>query len=351
MTATRLWPRGVVLLRSRRGRLSLRIGLRSFSVGLAFLAAALLVSTYSLTIGESDLPLGDVADALLGRADDGVARIVLEWRLPRVLLAVVGGAALALSGAVFQTITRNPLGSPDVIGFNMGAYTGALVSMLVIGGGYLATVAGALVGGTLTGLVVYLLALRQGLQGYRLIIVGIGVSALLASLNAYLKITVSLEESLSASVWGAGSLATAAWTDVVPVLAVVAVLAPVLMFVNRDSGLLALGDDAAHGRGVDVERLRLVLLAVGVVLTAAVTAVAGPIAFIALVAPQLAVRLTRTPAIPLLPTAFLGASLLALGDLVARTVIAPAQLPVGVVTATIGGGYLVWLLVAQARKA
>ncbi|UOE21882.1 iron chelate uptake ABC transporter family permease subunit [Thermobifida halotolerans] len=345
-----MWSRRVVLLRAPRAPLSLRFDLRSFTVGLACLATAVAVGAWSLTVGEMALPLRDVAAALVGRSDDGVARIVMEWRMPRVLLAALGGWALALSGAVFQTVTRNPLGSPDVIGFNTGAYTGALLGMLLVGGGHLTTVAGALLGGTLTGLAVYVLALRRGLNGYRLVVVGIGISSLLASVNGYLMITVRVEEALPAAVWGAGSLATATWADVVPVLVAVAVLTPVLMLVNRDTQLTALGDDAARSRGVDTDRLRPVLLATGVALTAAVTAVAGPIAFVALVAPQLAVRLTRTPALPLLPTAFLGASLLVLSDLVARTVIAPAQLPVGVVTVTVGGGYLAWLLISQARK-
>jgi len=129
------------------------------------------------------------------------------------------------------------------------------------------------------------------------------------------------------------------------------VLSPVLLAVDRGAQMMGLGDDAARSRGVSLEQLRLLLLVVGVALTAAVTAVAGPIAFVSLVAPQVAIRLTRTPAIPLVTTALLGAALLAVSDLVARTVIAPAQLPAGVVTVVVGGSYLVWLLLAQARKA
>lgn len=343
-----LWPSRIKVL--RRGSLSLRVDTRSCTVGLLFLLFATAISCWSLTIGESALPLSDVLAALTGHADPGVERIVLGWRLPRILLALLAGAALALGGAVFQTLTRNPLGSPDIIGFNTGAYTGALLSMLVFHGGQAGTVTGALLGGTFTGVLVYFLALRRGLSGYRLIVIGIGIGSLLGAVNGYLMISVRLESAISAAIWGAGSLATATWNDVVPVAVALVVLVPILMALSRSTHLLTLGDDAAHSRGVNISRLRLLLIFIGVALTAAVTAVAGPIAFVALVAPQLALRLARTPGIPLLPSALMGAALLAISDLIARTIIAPAQVPVGIVTVVLGGGYLVWLLISHSRK-
>lgn len=351
MSVPSLWPGRIGVVRLGGGRFSLLVDRRALTVASVFFIIAAAVTVWSLSVGESHLAFSDVVAALTGNGDEGVRRIVVEWRLPRVLLAVAGGACLALSGAVFQTITRNPLGSPDIIGFNTGAYTGALVSLLVIDGGYFATVLGALLGGIATGLVVYVLALRNGLHGYRLIVVGIGISSLLAAVNSYLMITARVEEALAAAVWGAGSLSTATWTDVVPVLAILVVLTPALLVVHRSARLLLLGDEAARSRGVALEPLRLLLLVLGVALTAAVTAVAGPIAFVSLLAPQLAIRLARTPAIPLMTSAFVGAALLAVSDLIARTVIAPSQLPVGVVTITVGGAYLVWLLITQARKA
>ncbi|MFZ4842524.1 FecCD family ABC transporter permease [Mycetocola saprophilus] len=331
--------------------LSLRIHRRSFWVGLACLIVALGAAGYSLTIGDLPLSLGDVWAALTGHADPGTTRIVLDWRLPRVLMALFGGIALAMSGAVFQTLTGNPLGSPDIIGFNTGAYTGALLSMLVIGGGSTGTTVGALIGGTATGALVYLLALRHGLHGYRLIVIGIGVSAMLGAINSYLMITVKLEAAITAQVWGAGSLNTIRWIDLTPTILITLICLPLLLALWRQAGMLGLGVETASGRGVNIKLLRVALLGLGVVLTAAVTAVAGPIAFVALVAPQIALRLCRGPGIPLLPTAFLGAALLVISDLVARTLLAPVQLPVGVVTVVLGGGYLVWMLISRLRKA
>lgn len=335
----------------RTGPLSLRVHRRSLVVGTLALIAAIAVAGYSLTVGESALGLGDVWAALTGTADEGTTRIVLEWRMPRVLLALLGGAVLAASGAVFQTLTANPLGSPDIIGFNTGAYTGALLAMLVFGAGATGTIVGALLGGLGTGLIVYLLTIRFGLQGFRLIVIGIGVGAMLAAVNAYLMITVDLEAAISASVWGQGSLNTVRWADVYPSLIAVIVLLPATMRLWRQAGMLGMGEHAALARGVNVRVLRVLLLVLGVALTAVVTAVAGPIGFVSLVAPQIAIRLTRTATIPLLPTAFLGAVLLVVSDLVARTIIAPAQLPVGTVTVVLGGVYLVWLLVSRLRKA
>ncbi|MGO1855358.1 MAG: FecCD family ABC transporter permease, partial [Microbacteriaceae bacterium] len=146
--------------------------------------------------------------AALVDPDAGFARtVVLEWRLPRAVAAIVFGAALAVSGAIFQSLTRNPLASPDIIGFSTGSYTGALLVMTLIGGGYLAVGAGALVGGIVTATAVYLLAWRRsGTQGFRLLIVGIAVAALLGSFNTWLLLTANLDVALNAAVWGAGTL-------------------------------------------------------------------------------------------------------------------------------------------------
>jgi iron complex transport system permease protein len=255
-----------------------------------------------------------------------------------------------MSGGIFQSMTRNPLGSPDIIGFNTGAYTGALIVMLAVGGGYLGIAAGALVGGILTALAVYLLAYRRGSQGFRLIIVGIGISAMLAALNHWLILQAELEAALAAAVWGAGSLNGITWEQAAPAAVVVVVVGVATLAVARRMQLLEMGDDAARALGVRAEPTRLLLLILGVALTAAVTAVAGPIAFVALAAPQLARRLTRSAGITLVPSAVMGAFLLVASDLAAQRLFAPIQLPVGVVTVCIGGIYLVWLLAREARK-
>ncbi|QSZ47545.1 iron-enterobactin ABC transporter permease [Paenarthrobacter sp. OM7] len=340
--------RPVVLLRNRS--LSLRFDVRSILVCIPLILAALAVAVISLATGDYDVSVQQVLQAFTGDAPGLAQTIVMEWRLPRVLAALVFGAALGMSGGIFQSMTRNPLGSPDIIGFNTGAYTGALIVMLTLGGGYLGIAAGALVGGILTALAVYLLAYRRGSQGFRLIIVGIGISAMLAAFNHWLILQAELEAALAAAVWGAGSLNGITWEQAAPAAVVVVVVGLATLAAARRMQLLEMGDDAARALGVRAEPTRLLLLILGVALTAAVTAVAGPIAFVALAAPQLARRLTRSAGITLVPSAAMGAFLLVASDLAAQRLFAPIQLPVGVVTVCIGGIYLVWLLAREARK-
>lgn len=314
------------------------------------LAVIVLVGAFALTQGEYRIPLEKLLAALTGNGSESVLRIVLDWRLPRVVVAIVGGIALGLSGAIFQSITRNPLGSPDIIGFNSGAFTGALIVTLVIGGNYAAMVSGALIGGLATALLVYVLAWSRGVQGFRLIVIGIAISAVLNAFNDYLQLRADLNAAIVAASWGMGSLADLGWSDVVPVTIATAVLVPLLALLARRLGMLELGDDIAKSLGIPVERTRLLLLVIGVALTATVTAVAGPIIFVALAAPQLARRLTKSAGISLLPSAAMGAALLLVSDVVAQRIIAPAALPVGAVTVTLGGVYLIVLLIVQAGK-
>ncbi|MFE4194263.1 iron-enterobactin ABC transporter permease [Paenarthrobacter sp. NPDC056912] len=340
--------RPVAVVRNRS--MSLRFDVRSILVCVPLLLASLAVAVVSLATGDFQVTVAQVLQAFTGDAPGLAQTIVMEWRLPRVLAALVFGAALGMSGGIFQSMTRNPLGSPDIIGFNTGAYTGALIVMLTVGGGYLGVATGALVGGILTALAVYLLAYRRGSQGFRLIIVGIGISAMLAAFNHWLILQAELEAALAAAVWGAGSLNGITWEQAAPAAVVVVVVGLATLGVARRMQLLEMGDDAARALGVRAEPTRLLLLVLGVALTAAVTAVAGPIAFVALAAPQLARRLTRSAGITLVPSAVMGAFLLVASDLAAQRLFAPIQLPVGVVTVCIGGIYLVWLLAREARK-
>ncbi|WP_433654687.1 FecCD family ABC transporter permease [Nocardia sp. CA-128927] len=329
---------------------SARIGLRVVAVVLVLLGLTAAVAVLALGTGDYSIAPGEVLRAIFGHASPKVELVVMKWRMPRVLLAIMLGAALGASGAVFQALTRNPLGSPDIIGFNTGAYTGALVVILFTSGGYYQTALGALVGGMATAVVIYVLAFKNGVQGFRLIIVGIAISATLHSMNVWLIVKVDLAAAMSAAVWGSGSLATLDWAQVVPVTVVLAVLLPCAALLAYRMPILDLGDDAARALGVRVEPTRLALILVGVGLTALATAAAGPIAFVSLAAPQLARRLTRTATVAVLPAAAMGALLLVTADLLAQRAFSPTQLPVGVVTVSIGGGYFVWLLAREVRR-
>ncbi|WP_413316756.1 iron chelate uptake ABC transporter family permease subunit [Agrococcus sp. 1P02AA] len=337
-----LWPSRVRMLRGPGIRVLLDV--RALVVWAALLTAIGALSALALSFGDSAFTVGEVLAALVGQGDDTTVRVVQEWRLSRVVLALVGGASLAVSGAIFQSMTRNPLGSPDIIGFSTGAYTGALIVTLVLGASAASVSVGALIGGLATALAVYALAFKRGVQGFRLIVVGIAVSAVLSAINAYLLVRASLEQAVTAAIWGAGTLNEARWPEVLPVLVTLAVLTPACLLLARRLAVLELGDDHARMLGVRAEPTRIMLLIVGVGLVSIVTAITGPITFVALAAPQIAKRLVRGTGPALMASALVGALLLLASDVLAQRVIAPSQYPVGVITACLGGAYLVWLL-------
>ena len=314
------------------------------------LVASALVSLWGLGTGLVPLSVEPVISALLGDAPRNVAMVVTEWRLPRVLMALLIGAALGVSGAIFQSLTRNPLGSPDVMGFNTGAWSGVLVAMVMFGQNLAAIAMAAMAGGILTALAVWLLAWRNGIETFRLIIIGIGVRAMLVAFNTWLLLRASLETALSAGLWYAGSLNGLTWGKTWPSAPLILLMLVCGALLARRMRLLEMGDDTACALGVRVERSRLLLMLVGVVLTAAATALAGPISFIALVAPHIARRLSGTARWGLAQAALCGALLLALSDYCAQRLFMPYQLPVGVVTVSIGGLYLIGLLIQESRK-
>jgi len=337
------------VLTVRRRRVAVRLEWRSVIVCAVLALAAAGMAVLALMTGSYQLSPGQVVSALAGGETGLVHEIVVEWRLPRVTAALVFGAALGVSGAVFQSMLRNPLADPGIIGFSEGSFTGALIVVLVVNGTYMQLVGAALVGGMATAVAVYVLAYRRGVQGFRLIVVGIGVSAMLMSLNRWLILQADLEQAIAAAAWNAGSLNGVSWDQVVIGGACVLVLLVLAGMLSRPMRQMELGDDAAASQGVRVSAARLALVVVGVALTATVTAASGPIAFISLVAPQIARRLARTAGITLAPAAVVGALLCLTADYVAQH-IAPTPLPVGIITVMLGGGYLGWLLFTEARR-
>ncbi|MFH8786581.1 FecCD family ABC transporter permease [Streptomyces roseoverticillatus] len=335
--------------RPGRPALSLRWDPRAAAVCAALLLAAAATGVWTLTTGDFRIPAPDVLRVLAGDGNPAYTYIVEELRLPRLLTALLTGAALGLSGALFQSVARNPLGSPDVIGFTVGSATGALVAVLVLSAGAVSVAAGSVVGCAVTSAAVYLLAWRRGASAFRLVLVGIGVSALLSSANAYLIAKASFTDAQSAQVWLTGSLNGRGWEHVSTMTAALAVLGPAALFLARPLRMLEMGEDTASALGVRVERAKAWALVTGVGLTALATAVAGPVPFVALVAPQVARRLTRSPGPGLLPSAALGALVLAVSDITAQRMLAPTQLPVGVLTGVVGGCYLVYVLARQWR--
>ncbi|MER6288389.1 FecCD family ABC transporter permease [Streptomyces sviceus] len=331
------------------GGLSVRLDVRATVVVALIILAALTASVVLIGTGDFPIPAGDVLKTLFGHGNAGQEFIVNELRLPRVLVGLLVGASLGLGGALFQAISRNPLGSPDVLGLSQGATAGALTMIVLFSGTATQITLGALVGGLVTGLAIYLLAWKQGVHGYRLVLVGIGVSAIVTAVNGYLLTRSTLTEAAQAVVWMTGSLSGRDWTQVWPLLWLCAVLVPLVLANARGLRMMEMGDDVSGALGVRVERVRLLLLVAAVLLTAAATAAAGPVSFVALTAPQLARRLTRSPGPNLLPSLCMGATLLVTADWVSQKVFGADQLPVGVVTGVLGGVYLLWLLVTERR--
>lgn len=334
-----------------RGRSwSLRVPLRTAAVIAVLTAAGLGLIIVATSTGTYPVAPADVLGVLVG-SNTGFDRVVvLEWRLPRASMAVLVGAALGMSGAIFQALTRNSLGSPDIIGLNVGAYTGALIGIVVLGGGYYATAGSALVGGLVTALVVYLLSFKGGISGFRLIIVGIAVGAVLSSVNQWIIIRIDLHAAVTAAVWQQGSLNGLTWSQAGPMAALVLLSTIGLVAMGLRLQILQMGDDVAGGLGVNANQARIGYLLIGTALVAVAAAAAGPITFIALAAPQIGRRLTGGAGVSMVPSAATGAFLLLASDVLAQRAFAPTELPVGAVTVVFGGMYLVYLLVAQGRR-
>ncbi|UMG94374.1 iron chelate uptake ABC transporter family permease subunit [Nocardioides sp. TF02-7] len=346
LLSTPRYPVGVL----RVGRLSVAVPLRPLVVCLGLVVAVVGAGTASLVLGEVQVGLPRVWLTLTGEGLPIEELIVQDYRLPRVFLGVLVGAALAMSGALFQTITRNPLGSPDVIGFEAGAASGGLVALLALDTGLRGAAVGAVVAGALTAGLVYLLAMRGGVDPLRLVLVGIGVGAMLLSLNALMITSSTVYDAQAASVWLVGSLEGSDWSAVRLLAVAVVAGGAAALLLSRPLRMAELTDDSAAGLGLATGRVRFLAVAVGVLLSAVAVAAAGPVAFIALSAPQVARRLTRAGGPNLVASALTGALLLVLADHAARELFQPRLVAVGVMTGLVGGLYLAWLLTLEWRK-
>lgn len=342
----------------RIGRTSTVLRLRPLLVVVLALVVLLLALAVNLGRGEYPIAVDQVLGVLLGGGDRGQRLVILELRLPRSLTGALVGAALAVAGAITQSIARNPLASPDIIGLTAGATVGAVAVIVLAGtggavGGLAASLgipAAALIGGLLTAAVIYGLAWRRGLQGFRLVLVGVGINAMLIALVQWMLVATGIYQAARAFVWLNGSLNARGWEHVVPVAIALAVLVPAAFVLAHVLGALQFGDDTARGLGVRADRGRSLLLVVAVGLASVAAAVAGPIAFVALVAPQLAQRLSGTARPPIGGSLAVGAALVVISDVIARTALPGTELPVGIVTAVLGAPYLLFLLARHRRR-
>jgi iron complex transport system permease protein len=316
------------------------------TVGLA--AAVVAVSCTGLMVGNTFYGPATVARVIIG--DGGAAEFTVgSLRLPRISLGVLAGAAFGMAGVTFQTMLRNPLASPDVIGISYGAGAAAVIGIVTLALDDTAVSLLALAGGLATALVLYLLANRGGFVGGRLILVGIGLAATLQSVITHVLSRAAAWDVQTAMQWLAGSFNGATWDSVVPLATVGVVVSVVLGLRSRDLAAMQLGDESAAALGVDVGRTRLVLMMSAVVLLAFATAATGPISFVAFMAGPIAARLVGPGSPLLVPAGLVGALLVNGADLVGQHAF-EHRYPVGVVTGVLGAPYLLALLVRANRS-
>lgn len=307
------------------------------------------LAAVALMFGNSFYTPGEIIRVILGETVPGASFTVGELRLPRTALAILAGFAFGIAGVTFQTLLRNPLASPDIIGITEGASAAAVVGIVVLGLSGPAVSAMALGGTLITAIAIYLLSNKGGFSGIRLILIGIGVAAMLQSVVSYVLSRAAEWDIQMAMRWITGSLNNAAWDDVIPLAIASIVILPFLFSQAQALGMLQLGDDSASGLGVRVTVTRLMFIIGAVALLAFATAGTGPIAFVAFMAGPIAARITGPGANLLLPSAFVGAVLVLGGDLIGQFAF-DARYPVGVITGVLGAPYLIYLLIRTNRS-
>ena len=336
-TTTGRAPSSWALARSRRARRHLSVNL---VLGVLLVAAA----GATLSIGTTVQSPAEVLGALLGLDGAGPNYSILRIRLPRAVLGVAVGACFGLGGAAFQTMLRNPLASPDIIGISAGASTAGAFAIVVLGWGPVATSAFAIVTALVVAVAIYLLSRSGGAPGTRLILIGIGIAAMLNSLTSYVLSQANHWDLQTVMRWLSGSLNGADWTRAAPVLAGLAVGAPLLLSQSRGLGALRLGDELATGLGVETERVRLLAVIGAVGLIAFATAAVGPVAFASFLAGPIAARLIPPGRSVLVTAGLTGALLVLVADLLGQHLLG-TRYPVGVITGVLGAPYLIFLLI------
>ncbi|MFT7835918.1 iron chelate uptake ABC transporter family permease subunit [Saccharothrix sp. BKS2] len=340
-TATPATVALVVRTRTRRAR-------RRRAVIAVLTALVLVAASVSLMVGQRFYPPGDVIAVVLGEQVPGASFTVGRLRLPRTVLAALVGLCFGLGGVTFQTMLRNPLASPDVIGISAGASAAAAFAIVSLSLSGPAVEVFAIVAGLGVALLIYLLSHRGGVAGTRLVLIGIGISAMLDSTINWVLNGAGEWDLQQALRWLTGSLNGTAWSDVVPVLGAVVVLGPLLLAQTRALATMQLGDDAASALGVRLDPTRIAVIVSAVGLISFATAATGPIAFVAFLSGPIAARLVGPSGSLVLPAALVGALLVLVADFAGQFLLG-ARYPVGVVTGVLGAPYLIYLIIRTNR--
>lgn len=343
------------VMRTRFAQLSMVVRPRVVGVSLGLLAVVAIVGSVSLFTGSYSVAPGDVLRIVVGdyagMSPFDVAT-VLDNRLARFVCAALAGAALGLSGALFQGVTGNPLGSPDIIGFTGGAATGAVAALLWAPAAALGIAVGAAAigGGLVTAAVVLALSWRHGVSGYRLILIGIAITAALGAARDWLVSRADLSDAQASYRWLIGSLHGRSWDDLGLFLVLGTLLLIPTLRSTRPLDLLSCGEEVAAAQGIAVARARIGIVILGTAWCALAVTITGPLGFVAFAAPHIARSLTWAPGPLLVSSALAGSAALALADAVAMRLLAPTQLATGIVTGLVGGAYLLFTLIRPARS-
>ncbi|WP_020407124.1 FecCD family ABC transporter permease [Hahella ganghwensis] len=340
------------LLTFRTSLFSVQIHPGSLKINCLLILGTLVIAVLSLTTGSLWInPLEVITE--IADPNKGQHTFVIETlRLPRVVLSFLVGGALAVSGLILQNLIRNPLASPDIIGVTSGA-SAAAVFFLSFLSGTLGTEwlpVAAIIGATITSLVIYLLAWRQGMSPIRLVLIGIGLAAGLGALTTFMIVLSPIATSMMAYVWLTGTVYGTDWQDVKALLPWILVLLPAAFLMARTINVQELGDQVAINLGVPLQQARFLLLAISVALAGAAVAYAGAIGFVGLIAPHIARQLVNRSFAALAPASMLiGGSLVIVADTIGRTAFLPLDVPAGVFVSAVGAPFFIYLLYRQHR--
>ena len=347
-------PRGDILLRSPREAIALRFPVRGLVAALVLTLLLIAIFAMSMTIGSYDIDLPTLLATLSGQTiSAAIDNVVWQFRMPRTLAAMMVGAMMALSGGALQTVTRNGLADPSLVGISQGAALAVVFAIVVMPEidprlRPLLALVGAL---GVAALIQAMSSQQRGASPIRFILIGVGISAFISAITSIMLTYGDIDDAVAALAWLAGSVNAASWADVSILFGWSVVLLPLILLLSRSMAVLRMGEETAIGLGAPVRRARATLIAVAVAFAAIATAVIGPIGFVGLIAPHAARRLARTGlGLHTIITALCGALLVATADLVGRAAFAPIQLPAGLLTALIGVPIFVYLLHRSAAQ-
>jgi iron complex transport system permease protein len=331
----------------RKGNFSFLINKRNLKVISILLLSLLAVLVLSICIGSTRVPVLELVQTVLGNGSNQYDFIILSLRLPRVLVAILIGAALGVSGAILQGVIRNPLASPDIIGITNGAAFFATAFIVYLGGSVsikflpLAAITGAVA----VSLLIYILAWKKGVSPFRLVLIGIGMATAMGSLTTFMIVVTNAYTAAEAYVWLTGSIYAASMEKFLLLLPVVIILIFAAMAFSRTVNVQELGDEIATSLGSQVQRQRFTLLFISVVLAGAAVSIGGAIGFVGLIAPHIARKLVGGSFSSLIPTAALvGALLVSIADFIGRVAFQPYDVPAGIFTAAIGAPFFIYLI-------